>query len=228
METEKLAFTFDELLACKNPEEFFMSAYPYKKLMMEYKCAMLEVKTKFEVLSNESSLLTDSNPIESIACRMKRPVSIFDKLKRKGLDISLENIEKNIFDIAGIRIVCSFVKDIYHIADEICKQDDIRLLRVKDYIKEPKPNGYRSLHMILSVPVFFSKEKKWLPVEVQLRTIAMDFWASLEHKLRYKKEIATDDAIRIHRNLRDCAIKAHELDLMMQEINLQIENESIT
>lgn len=187
MKFEDKQLTFEELISSNDPEEFLESTIPFQKLMMQYRCAMLEVQTKFEVINNELSLYGDRNPIEFIKSRIKRPVSIMEKLKRKGFEISIDSIQNNIYDIAGIRVVCSFPEDIYRLAEKICMQDDIKLLNKKDYIKNPKPNGYRSLHLILEVPVFFTEEKKRLPVEVQLRTIAMDFWASIEHKLRYKK-----------------------------------------
>ena len=180
------SFTFDELMTGNRSEEFIESAYPFMKLMMQYRCAMLEVQTKFEVLNTELSLDSDRNPIESISCRIKKPMSIAEKLRRKGLEVSLKSIEEHLHDVAGIRIVCFFPKDIYKLAEKICSQDDIHLLEKKDYIANPKPNGYRSLHLILEVPVFFADEKKWMPVEVQFRTIAMDFWASIEHKVKVK------------------------------------------
>lgn len=191
--------------------------------MMQYRCAMLEVQTKFEVINNELSLYGDRNPIEFIKSRIKRPVSIMEKMKRKGFDISIDSIQNNIYDIAGIRVVCSFPEDIYRLAEKICMQDDIKLLNKKDYIKNPKPNGYRSLHLILEVPVFFTEEKKRLPVEVQLRTIAMDFWASIEHKLRYKKNLPETVSADIAESLRSCSDKINEMDFRMQAINRWIE-----
>ncbi|MCR2003613.1 GTP pyrophosphokinase family protein [Blautia caecimuris] len=192
------------------------------KLMMQYQCAMLEVQTKFEVLNTELSMDSDRNPIESISCRIKKPMSIVEKLKRKGVEVSLSSIEKNLHDVAGIRVVCFFPKDIYRLAEKICSQDDIRLIEKKDYIQNPKPNGYRSLHLILEVPVFFADEKKWMQVEVQFRTIAMDFWASIEHKVKYKKDIdaSTSDIVE---KLRGCAESIHSIDLRMQEISECIE-----
>ena len=184
---------------------------------------MLEVQTKFEVINNELSLYGDRNPIEFIKSRIKRPVSIMEKLKRKGFEISIDSIQNNIYDIAGIRVVCSFPEDIYRLAEKICMQDDIKLLNKKDYIKNPKPNGYRSLHLILEVPVFFTEEKKRLPVEVQLRTIAMDFWASMEHKLRYKKNLPESVSADISESLRKCSEEINEMDFRMQAINRWIE-----
>jgi putative GTP pyrophosphokinase len=222
LKSNRSGFTFDELIAGERPEEFIESAQPFMKLMMQYQCAMLEVQTKFEVLNTELSMDSDRNPIESISCRIKKPMSIVEKLKRKGVEVSLSSIEKNLHDVAGIRVVCFFPKDIYRLAEKICSQDDIRLIEKKDYIQNPKPNGYRSLHLILEVPVFFADEKKWMQVEVQFRTIAMDFWASIEHKVKYKKDIdaSTSDIVE---KLRGCAESIHSIDLRMQEISECIE-----
>ena len=151
----------------------------FRDLMMEYECAMLEVQTKLEVLNKELSLLHSRNPFESIKSRLKSPESIFGKLDRNGLAHSVENIEKCLNDIAGIRVICSFTEDIYMLVDCLVAQDDIVLVKKKDYIAHPKPNGYRSLHVILDIPIFLTNEKKHMRVEVQFRTIAMDFWASL-------------------------------------------------
>lgn len=214
--------TFEELMASERPEEFVESAQPFMKLMMQYKCAMLEIQTKFEVLNVELSLDDERNPIETISCRLKKPISIIEKLKRNNLEVTLQNIEEHIHDVARIRIVCCFPKDIYRLAEKICSQDDIRLVQKKDYIKNPKPNGYRSLHLILEVPVFFADEKKWMQVEVQFRTIAMDFWASIEHKVKYKKEY-DDAAAQITEELRQCAEGINEMDLRMQEISKRID-----
>lgn len=219
MEIEEKPFTFDNLVSGDYTESFLASALPFQKLMMQYRCAMLEVQTKFEVLDNELSLYGDRNPIETIFCRIKRPVSIVEKLKRKGLDVSIQSIQENIYDIAGIRVICSFPEDIYILAEKICQQDDIRLIKKKDYIQAPKANGYRSLHLILEVPVFFAEEKKWMPVEVQFRTIAMDFWASIEHKLRYEKNLPEAISTDISEDLRQCAEEIHKMDLRMQAIN---------
>ena len=223
MKFEDKQLTFEELISSNDPEEFLESTIPFQKLMMQYRCAMLEVQTKFEVINNELSLYGDRNPIEFIKSRIKRPVSIMEKLKRKGFEISIDSIQNNIYDIAGIRVVCSFPEDIYRLVEKICMQDDIKLLNKKDYIKNPKPNGYRSLHLILEVPVFFTEEKKRLPVEVQLRTIAMDFWASIEHKLRYKKNLPESVSADISESLRKCSEEINEMDFRMQAINRWIE-----
>lgn len=195
---------------------------PFRNLMMEYRCAMLEVQTKLEVLNKELSLLHSRNPFESIKSRLKSPESIVEKLERNGLEYSIENIEKHLNDIAGIRVICSFMEDIYMLVDCLVAQDDIILVDMKDYIKHPKPNGYRSLHLILDIPIFLTKEKKHMRVEVQFRTIAMDFWASLEHKLKYKKDI--ENAESISEELKYCADIISQLDRRMGQIRNRIDN----
>ena len=163
-------------------------AMPYKELMAYYRCAMMEVETKFNVLNEELSLAYDRNPIETIKSRLKSPESIVDKVARKGLPLTIDSIEKNIRDIAGIRVICSFPSDIYMLADCLLSQDDITLIERKDYIEHPKPNGYRSLHLIVEIPIFLHNQKRLMKVEVQLRTISMDFWAAMEHRVSYKKQ----------------------------------------
>ena len=193
----------------------------FRCLMMQYECAMLEVKTKLDVLNTELSVQNSRNPIESIKCRIKEPDSIMNKMKRLKVPFTVKNIEKNLNDIAGLRVICSFPDDIYTLVDYLVKQDDIRLIQKKDYIKNPKPNGYRSLHLILEVPIFLTKEKKMMRVEVQFRTIAMDFWASLEHKLKYKKDI--ENAEVISQDLYFCAELISQLDGRMQQIRRRLE-----
>ena len=196
--------------------EIFKAGKLFQEMMMIYNCAIREVKTKLEVLNDEFSVRYQRNPIEFISSRIKKPESIYDKLKRKNLDISLDSIRNNLNDVAGIRVICSFVEDIYFIADALIKQDDIRLIEVKDYIQNPKPNGYRSLHLIVEVPVFFTDRKEPIRVEVQIRTIAMDFWASLEHELKYKKNLENTE--EISRELLECANIISETDYRMQSI----------
>ena len=212
-----------ELIARKG--EIIEQTRPFSELMMRYKCAMLEVKTKLDVLNTQLSLENDRNPFESISCRIKSVPSIVEKLNRKGFDMTAESIEKNLNDVAGIRVICSFPDDIYVLADRLCSQDDIRLIERKDYIKNPKPNGYRSLHLIVEIPIFLMDEKKLMRVEVQFRTIAMDFWASLEHKLKYKKNIACD-VEEISAELKTCADEISRLDNKMQQIHKKIDSKS--
>lgn len=174
-----------------------------------------------KILNKEFTLKYSRNPFEAIESRLKEPLSIVEKMKRKGYALSVENIEKNLFDVAGIRVVCSFPEDIYAIAALLSQQDDIRIVEKKDYIENPKENGYRSLHLILEVPIFLAEQKKYMKVEVQLRTIAMDFWASLEHKLKYKKDVENSE--EISRELKECADAISSMDFRMQEIRNKIE-----
>lgn len=191
---------------------------PMETLMAYYRCAIMEIETKFNVLNEQFSLEYDRNPIESIKSRVKSVESIAKKIRRKNLPLSLETLENKIQDIAGVRVICSFPEDIYMLADCIITQDDITLLEIRDYIKNPKPSGYRSLHLIVAIPIFLKNEKKSMTVEIQLRTIAMDFWASLEHKLRYKKEIPEEVKDRLAKELSDTAEQIARLDERMQEV----------
>jgi len=215
-------FIFKELLKSEKPEELLEAAYPFAHLMMQYRCALREVQTKLEVLNTELSMDHDRNPFESISCRIKKPISIIGKLKKMGLDISIENIEHHLHDVAGIRVICTFQKDIYILAENLCEQDDIKLLARKDYIKNPKPNGYRSLHLIVEIPVFFAEGKKYMQVEVQFRTIAMDFWASVEHKIYYKKEI-DHNTTQFTEKLRRCAENINAIAIELENISREIE-----
>ena len=197
----------------------------YMAMMNKYRCAIMEVETKLKVLNTEFSLQYDRNPFESIKSRLKSPVSIMEKLRRKGLPINEEvleqQIEENLFDVAGLRVICAFQEDIYALSDLLVHQDDIQLLRTKDYIKNPKPNGYRSLHQILEIPVFLKEGKTFVKVEVQFRTIAMDFWARVDHKLRYKKNVTNEEEIM--EKLRICADSITAIDEEMQKIRNMIE-----
>lgn len=192
-------------------------AKPYQELMAYYRCALMEVETKFNVLNEELSLVYDRNPIETIKSRIKSPESIIDKAVRKGVPLTVEGIEKNINDVAGIRVICAFPNDIYMLSEALLRQDDVRLITRKDYIRQPKENGYRSLHLIIETPIFLHNQTRLMKVEVQLRTISMDWWASLEHKIRYKKNLA-DDA-RVARELQKCAEMGAELDRRMEKIH---------
>ena len=198
---------------------------PFDLMMSYYQCAIMEIETKFRVLDQEYSLEYDKNPIEAIKSRVKSPESLAKKIRRKNIPMSLTSIEENIKDIAGVRVICSFPDDIYELEESFLKQDDITLIEKKDYIKNPKPSGYRSLHLIVKVPIFLQNTKKLVTVEVQLRTIAMDFWASLEHKMRYKKNIAPEQVKFLQEELSDCAIQSAALDERMQNIrNVIIQN----
>ena len=191
----------------------------FETLMAYYRCAIMEIETKFNVLNEECSLLFDRNPISSIKSRLKRPISMKEKLLRKGIPLSVEAVENNLNDVAGIRVICSFTEDVYALAEAFLKQDDITLVEVKDYIAKPKPNGYRSLHLIVIVPIFLAKEKRMMKAEIQLRTIAMDFWASLEHQLKYKKDINFTEEMEAE--LLGCAEMASELDKRMNELRIK-------
>lgn len=181
-----------------------------------YKSAIREISTKLEILDDEFKVKHKRNPIHNIQSRIKKPESISKKLKRKGLDISIDSAKENLTDIAGIRVICDYIDDIYKIAKMLTNQDDITLVRVTDYIKNPKPNGYRSLHIVVTVPVFFSDRKELVPVEIQIRTIAMDFWASLEHQLRYKAIDEVPDYVISE--LQQCADTISATDAKMQRI----------
>lgn len=189
-----------------------------RRLMTYYRCAMMEVETKFKVLNEQFSLENDHNHIESIRTRLKSMDSIIGKLHRRGLPLSVDSIEENLNDVAGVRVICPFVDDIYVLVDCLLRQDDVELTQIKDYIKHPKENGYRSLHLIVTTPIFLQDETRRMRVEVQLRTIAMDFWASLEHQLRYKKDIPSAIAAKLSRDLGECADISAMLDQRMQDI----------
>ncbi len=188
----------------------------FTKLMAYYRCAMMEIETKLNVLNQEFSLRYDRNPISSIKSRMKSPASIREKLTRRGYDVTIENIEACLNDVAGVRVICAFPEDVRTIAKALLKQDDVELIEQKDYILNPKENGYRSLHLIVTVPIYLAHEKRKMRVELQLRTIAMDFWASLEHQLRYKKDVVFTDEMA--KELKFCADLSAELDRRMDHL----------
>lgn len=185
----------------------------FDTIMTYYKCAIMEAETKLKVLNEEFSVQYDRNPISTIKTRLKKLDSIKEKLDRDGFPFTVESMEKNLNDIAGVRVICAFPDDVYLVADALLKQDDVILLSRKDYIANPKPNGYRSLHLIVTIPVFFANEKKLMKVEIQLRTISMDSWASLEHQLRYKKKIEFTDEMADE--MLYCAQLSAELDARM-------------
>ena len=207
-----------------NSDEFSKSAIEgYRNLMAYYRCAMMEVETKLNVLNEEFSLRYDRNPISSIKTRLKSASSIHEKLQRRGFKTTVENMENELYDIAGVRVICAFEKDVYTIADALLMQDDVILLEKKDYILSPKENGYRSLHLIVSVPIFLHREKRMMKVEIQLRTIQMDFWASLEHQLRYKKDVVFTE--QMARELLQCAEISQDLDKRMDALRTYIQTE---
>ncbi|MBQ7424801.1 MAG: GTP pyrophosphokinase family protein [Lachnospiraceae bacterium] len=198
----------------------------FRVLMMKYDCALSEVRTKLDVLNKELALRNKRNPFEAIKMRIKTPESIYNKLNSKGIDITIDNIRENLSDIAGIRVICSFVDDIYMLANCLAQQDDIRVLQKKDYISSPKRSGYRSLHLIIEIPIFLTQEKEYMKVEVQFRTIAMDFWATLEHKMKYKKDI--ENAEVITEDLKFSADLINQIDMRMQQIREKIDASDMT
>ena len=202
------------------PERFIKNTDYYNSLMMMYRCAIREVSTKLEVLDDEFSVKYKRNPISSIKSRIKTPLSIYNKLQRLGYEFTEQNIREQLNDVAGIRVICSFVDDIYAVARLLADQDDITIIRIKDYIQNPKPNGYRSYHMIIEIPVFFAEGKTPIRAEIQIRTIGMDFWASLEHQLRYKKDkVITSE---MHARLKKCADIMADADYQMQKLAEEI------
>lgn len=193
----------------------------YVELQHKYSAAIREVQTKLEILNEEFKVRYDHNPIHHIESRLKSPQSMFTKLEKNGIDISLQAAIDNLNDIAGIRVVCCYIDDVYKVADILLSQDDISLIKKKDYIKNPKPNGYRSLHLVLTIPIFLSDHKEKIPVEVQFRTIAMDMWASLEHKLRYKQKKELPEDLKL--DLKKCADEISAIDEKLQSIHIDIQ-----
>ncbi|MDO4622843.1 MAG: GTP pyrophosphokinase family protein [Eubacteriales bacterium] len=199
-------------------QAFDTGLLPIKEMFADYQCAAMEIETKFKVLNQRFSIHYDGNPIESIKTRIKSPESIIKKMYKKQLPMNVQAIRDNLRDVAGIRVICSFQEDIYRLADAFLSQDDIFLVEKKDYIQNPKPSGYRSLHLIVQVPIFTEKGKKLMYAEVQLRTIAMDFWASLEHKLRYKKNLTEEQLEYLAAELRCSSDTCAALDRQMQDV----------
>lgn len=202
------------------PQALREMAEGYVAMKCRYQSALREVRTKLEILDDEFQMRHSRNPIHHMESRIKSPQSIAQKLRRKGLSVSCEAAMDNLNDIAGIRVVCAYLNDTYTIAGLLTGQDDIELVQTRDYIASPKPNGYRSLHLIVRVPVFLSEGKLFLPVEVQIRTIAMDFWASLEHQLRYKEAAHVPE--ELNHQLLSAANRIAELDGDMQHIHDQM------
>lgn len=201
-------------------EKLIESAFYLQQMMLLYESGIQEIKTKLEILSAESRVTGALGPIDSIKSRIKSPRSIMKKLRRRGFPVSLTSMIANLNDIGGIRVICPFIKDIYTVADMLMRQDDITLIERKDYIENPKPNGYRSLHLIVEVPIFLSDSKRPVRIELQLRSMAMDFWASLEHQLRYKSDVAVPP--QISHDLKDCAEVIAATDRKMQQLAKQL------
>ena len=200
--------------------------YSFLELEHLYDSAIELVKTQLNIFDNEFSMRFQRNPIHNIESRIKTPQSIVGKLQRKGMPVTPESARNNLTDIAGVRVICCYIDDIYAIADLLTDHSAFQLRKIKDYIKNPKPGGYRSLHLIVQVPIFLQDTKKLVYVEVQFRTIAMDFWASLEHKMRYKKNIPENHVKYLQDELYDCARQSAELDNRMQNIRNLIAEEA--
>ena len=194
----------------------------WNTVVLLYSSALKEIGTKLEILNDEFQHVHQYNPIEHIKSRLKTPESIVNKLKRRGYEVSIANMVRYVNDIAGVRIICSFTSDIYRIADMMARQNDISVLSIKDYIKNPKDSGYKSFHMIVSVPIFLSYETLDAKVEIQIRTVAMDFWASLEHKINYKYDGTVPEHIK--RELSECAEMVSDLDAKMMSLNEEIKD----
>lgn len=221
MDNKKEDFTLSEIVESDVLEKAKEKSKDFLKLMTYYKCAMMEIETKLNVMKEEFALSHDRSPIKNISARMKTPQAIWEKLNRYGKPQNLSAAEEFINDIAGVRVTCSFIEDVYMLVDSILSQDDITLVAKKDYIANPKPNGYRSLHLIVSVPIFLINEKRTVKVEIQFRTIAMDFWASVEHQLRYKKDYEFTEEMA--EELLNCAKISADLDERMGRLKQMIE-----
>lgn len=208
-------FGIDELSAEKIAN-LFKQSKTFRELMLRYRCALMEIETKFKVLDAEFSTYNNRNPIESIQTRLKEPMSIANKMERKGIPFTFDAMTENILDIAGVRVICSFIEDVYYLAGCLASQSDIEVISIKDYIKNPKENGYRSYHMAVRIPIFFSEETVLTPVEIQFRTIAMDFWASVEHTIRYKKDL--EESEKMAMELLECAESSKLWDEKMQNL----------
>ncbi len=210
-------YFFDGITTGVMPENVVAAVRSFLATENLYMSAVREIATKLENLNDEFQCTKDRNPIHLITTRVKTPKSIMDKLLRRGFPLSVESARENLNDIAGIRVICSYIRDIYMIADLLVSQSDIDLVRTRDYIENPKPNGYRSLHLVVTVPVFLSDRTELVKAEIQIRTIAMDFWASLEHELAYKLAGRTDETVALE--LKACADVIADTDLRMQALH---------
>lgn len=207
-------------------EQFHTDFDPLYSMLLNYQCAMMAVETKFNILNERLSIKGENNPIEAIKSRVKSLDSIIRKLEKYHWPLTIESAEENLRDVAGVRVICSFVDDIYRIEKCFLEQEDVTLVTRKDYIKNPKPSGYRSLHLIVKTPVYTEKGRKDMLVEIQMRTIAMDFWASLEHKLRYKKNLPPQSAEELARELEACARESAKLDEKMLSIRNRLSEDA--
>lgn len=218
MKQNEIRINRDEIY--KIPEYFIGHAQRFKHSILIFECALKEIQTKFDVLNMEMSHRTKRNPISSVKARIKKPESIIQKMMKEDVPLTIESLNQNVHDVAGVRVICSYIDDIYDVYNMLISQDDITVVQVKDYIKNPKDNGYRSLHVIVEIPVFLSEGKEHAKVEIQFRTIAMDFWASLEHEIRYKKDF--EDLERVANDLYECAETIAETDERMMNIRKEI------
>ena len=223
---DQLMAIYDKMSVDEYLSLFHADYDPVYSMLMNYQCAVMEVETKFNILNNRLSLQDEHNPIESIKSRVKSIDSIVRKLEKKKLPITIESVKENLQDVAGVRVICSFIDDIYKIEECFLAQEDITLINRKDYIKNPKPSGYRSLHLIIKTPIYTENGRKEMFVEIQMRTIAMDFWASLEHKLMYKKNIRPETVEELSKELKDCAETSAKLDERMLKIRDRITKDS--
>ena len=202
-------------------EDFNKMAFQFQEIMMIYESAIKQLETKLEILNKEYKVTGRRNPIETIKSRIKSPDSIAKKLEKKGLSVNFKTMTENLQDIAGVRVICPYISDIYNVKDILLKQPDIKLVEQKDYIENPKASGYRSLHLVVEIPVYLSQTEHRVKVEIQLRTIAMDFWASLEHELKYKNEQKIPDSVR--RELFRVAETIAMTDREMEEIAIELQ-----
>ena len=209
-----------ELLS--NPDNFYKMAFEFQQIMMVYESAIKQIETKLDILNKENKVSGRRNPIETVKSRIKSPQSIASKLEKKKLPVTFDSMVENLHDIAGVRVICPYISDIYSVRDMLLKQPDITLLEEKDYIKNPKESGYRSLHLVIEIPVYLSESTHNVKVEIQLRTIAMDFWACLEHELHYKTTTNVPESIR--RELFRVAETIAMTDREMEEIAIELQN----
>ncbi|MBQ8013390.1 MAG: GTP pyrophosphokinase family protein [Treponema sp.] len=205
-----------------NPDNFYKMAFEFQQIMMVYESAIKQIETKLDILNKENKVSGRRNPIETVKSRIKSPQSIASKLEKKKLPVTFDSMVENLHDIAGVRVICPYISDIYSVRDMLLKQPDITLLEEKDYIKQPKESGYRSLHVVIEIPVYLSESTHNVKVEIQLRTIAMDFWASLEHELRYKTNTKVPESVR--RELFRVAETIAMTDREMEEIAIELQN----
>lgn len=196
-------------------EHFQLFEKASKSLFKKYDAAIKEMKTRFEILDADLEYRFNRNPIHHMESRLKTPKSVFEKLQRYEVPITLQSVEEHILDVAGMRVIVSYIDDVYAMVKVLSMQDDLKIVKVKDYIKNPKPNGYRSLHVIVKVPVYFLDRKQYVPVEIQFRTVAMDFWASLEHTLKYKQDVQLE-GIDVFDELKNCSEIIEDVERRMQ------------